>query len=354
MKLNLIANCFGNSGYAVHGYNLARGLIAEGVDLGIESARPQNWQQHELREQLEKNFHSQATVMISTPEWWDLMAGDRLPFFGPFGVFEGSRIPYGWKLRAEKKHIDMIFVPSKHTELAFRNAGVDKIFKIIPHGYNPEIFNTDGPKAELPQLKGDFFKFLFVGGWKDGINDRKGLDIALRAFCNEFRADEKVQFIAKFNMAYQSAENIIYHINSLDLPKERPEVILLLNDAPEKELANLYRSADCFVMPSKAEAFCMPCLEAMACGLPVLTTNYGGQIDYVPKEWLIDISGMARATGEFHIYSETEWAIPNQKHLQQLMRKAFEGQFKGKPELIKNYTWQNSAKKLVQAISSVV
>ena len=354
MKLNLIANIFGNTGYNIHSYNLAKALIAEGIDLGIESSRPQNWQQSELAEQLQKNYHYEPTIMIATPEWWDLSAGDRLPFFGPFGVFEGTKIPYGWKLRAQKEHINVIFVPSEHTKQAFINAGITKRIEIIPHGVNLKIFNTEVPKADFPQLKEGYFKFLFVGGWKDGVNDRKGLDILLRAFCAEFKPEEKVQLICKLNMAYQSPENVLYNIDLLQLPKNRPEIIMLLNDGPEKELAKIYRSCDCFVMPSKAEAFCMPCLEALACGLSVIATNYGGQTDYLPKEGLINISGMTRATGEFQIYAETEWAIPDQAHLQQLMRNAFEGKIKPNPEIAKNYTWNNSAKKLVKILEEFV
>jgi len=36
------------------------------------------------------------------------------------------------------------------------------------------------------------------------------------------------------------------------------------------ELADLYTAAGCFMFPSRYEGFGLPCLEAMACGCPVV------------------------------------------------------------------------------------
>jgi glycosyltransferase involved in cell wall biosynthesis len=50
--------------------------------------------------------------------------------------------------------------------------------------------------------------------------------------------------------------------------------------ADDEELARYYRRADVFALPSLQEGFGLPPLEAMACGVPVVTTDCGGVSDF--------------------------------------------------------------------------
>jgi len=47
-----------------------------------------------------------------------------------------------------------------------------------------------------------------------------------------------------------------------------------------KELASLYKGADIFLSTARSEGFCLPALEAMASGCPVILTNSGGITEY--------------------------------------------------------------------------
>ena len=49
--------------------------------------------------------------------------------------------------------------------------------------------------------------------------------------------------------------------------------VILIEDANDKELPALYRHARLFVYPAFAEGFGMPPLEAMASGVPVISSN---------------------------------------------------------------------------------
>jgi glycosyltransferase involved in cell wall biosynthesis len=56
-------------------------------------------------------------------------------------------------------------------------------------------------------------------------------------------------------------------------------------DTPQHDLYKLYNSADLCVVANQCEGFSFVELEAMACGIPVLCTNSGGNMDYIlPNE----------------------------------------------------------------------
>jgi uncharacterized membrane protein YgcG len=47
-----------------------------------------------------------------------------------------------------------------------------------------------------------------------------------------------------------------------------------------RELAMFYRGCDAFVLPSHGEGWGLPTHEAMAMGLPVVTTDWGGSTEF--------------------------------------------------------------------------
>lgn len=68
--------------------------------------------------------------------------------------------------------------------------------------------------------------------------------------------------------------------------KEKPDVSCdeYYFNVPQVELANIYSRADVFLCPSWDEGFGLPALEAMACGIPVVTYDNGGSRDFAFHE----------------------------------------------------------------------
>ena len=64
-------------------------------------------------------------------------------------------------------------------------------------------------------------------------------------------------------------QQIVTEINRLDLE----DSVCFRDLSDDEELSNAYRGATAFVFPSLYEGFGLPPLEAMACGVPVLTSN---------------------------------------------------------------------------------
>lgn len=59
--------------------------------------------------------------------------------------------------------------------------------------------------------------------------------------------------------------------------------VFFVGEVPDEELSSYYHAADLFVLPSshRSEAFGISILEAMACGLPVISTELGTGTSYV-------------------------------------------------------------------------
>ena len=67
--------------------------------------------------------------------------------------------------------------------------------------------------------------------------------------------------------------------------------IHFLNEIPNAEIAACYQAGDLFIQPSYAEGFPRTTLEAMACGLPLVTTDAGGIRDVLgplQQEFMVD------------------------------------------------------------------
>ena len=62
----------------------------------------------------------------------------------------------------------------------------------------------------------------------------------------------------------------------LDLPVEE----YAPKDLSQPDLGREYDAAQVFVVGSWFEGFCQPGLEAMACGVPLVTTDNGGCREY--------------------------------------------------------------------------
>lgn len=74
-------------------------------------------------------------------------------------------------------------------------------------------------------------------------------------------------------------------ISSTKPSKDYLEIAKIFINPPQEVIASLYRGAFMYVSGSHYESFSLPCLEAMACGCPVVTTNNIGVREYLKNEY---------------------------------------------------------------------
>jgi UDP-glucose:(heptosyl)LPS alpha-1,3-glucosyltransferase len=138
----------------------------------------------------------------------------------------------------------------------------DKI-DIVRNGVPLEKFRFDQQvrekaRAEL-KLKSEDMVLLFAGsGW-----ERKGLRFALEAF--ELFRDPKLRLLVAGRGDARSYK-----------PKRffTKEPVRFLDEIAE--MGPIYAAADIFILPSIYDPFSNACLEALTCGLPVITTRDNG------------------------------------------------------------------------------
>jgi glycosyltransferase involved in cell wall biosynthesis len=119
---------------------------------------------------------------------------------------------------------------------------------VIPPGIDVEQFSSVERNHELPRI-------LFVGG--DFV--RKGGDLLLQVFRQRLRGKAELLLVTR------------------DPTADEPGVHTYRNVAPNSPtLRDLYRAADIFVLPTRADCYSLACIEALASGLPCVTTNVGG------------------------------------------------------------------------------
>jgi colanic acid/amylovoran biosynthesis glycosyltransferase len=152
--------------------------------------------------------------------------------------------------------------------------------KIVYPAVKDQMFYTEKVKTNFKEPDAPL-RILSVGRqhWK------KGYTLALDV-CRKLK-DKGVDFIYTI-IAGGDKEELIYNIYDLGLEKN----VKLIDRLPHDEVLNAYRQSHLFLLPSFEEGVANVALEAMAIGVPVISTNCGGMEELIINEkngWLVPV-----------------------------------------------------------------
>lgn len=110
---------------------------------------------------------------------------------------------------------------------------------------------------------------------------------------------------------------------------------------PEEELPSYYCSADFFTSPSINESTCFTVYEAMSCGLPVITSKYRHDNEFIDMENIILVNNILNPIS----IKKSILLIARDKNL----RKKISNNGK---KIVKNRSWKTHAKKFLYGVEA--
>lgn len=346
------------SGYGVHTRQIARWLFrvaSEQHDLDI-TTEPLPWGDTHLLVDPEaedgligqilqasgnkKSFYD-VTIQVQLPNEWN-------PFLGNFNVgvtagVETDKCNPAWIDCINR--MDMIVVPSTFTKETFMATGEIKVpVAVIPEAFPDAMQDQNQLIPEDPDLDlGLTTKFnLLVVGQLTGTNpenDRKNLPYTLKWIAETFAGNKDIGVIVKTNAGAQTQldkknvegifKKLVTEIQPAGVPG--PTFYLLHGHMTDEEMNRLYRHKEIAALISltHGEGYGLPILEAAACGLPVIATNWSGHLEFLKHGKFIPVDRMlgevpaSRVDGQIFL-AGMKWANPVEIDVKRRLRKFYE------------------------------
>jgi glycosyltransferase involved in cell wall biosynthesis len=157
----------------------------------------------------------------------------------------------------EKNRIGQFFGMANDNRLVAVYNGVSEHFKPITQ---PDVLQRVKEKYHLPD------RFFFFLGNTDPKKNTKG---TLKAFSDFLKKTGSDIQLVMLDYDRQELEAILNDIDDINLINR----IILTGYVVNTDLPAIYSQCEIFLYPSLRESFGIPMLEAMACGVPVITSN---------------------------------------------------------------------------------
>lgn len=223
---------------------------------------------------------------------------------------------------------------SKKDIVNYFNLPADKIF-FIPLGVDLSLFKPQNRKeVELIKSKyrinRPYFLFVSTVEWFKNV---QGMIKAYILCRKNFKYRHQLVICGMPGRGFKSFQKMVIEDG---LQKE----IIFTGYTPEEDIVNLYSGAKAYILPSFYEGFGLGCLEAMACGCPVLSSNSSSIPEVVGNAGIYFDPEKPEEIAQAMIKIEKDAGLR-----EQLKQKGF--------ARAREFTWDKSTKKLVGLFQKV-
>jgi len=406
-KLMLIcAPVSSRSGYGDHARDLVRAFLKhEKYEIKIHDVNWGETPRNALDDKLDKNIIdcllSEPTMKTQPDVYVDIRIPNEFQTWGKFNIgitagIETTAVSDAWIQGCNK--MDLIITPSEHSKEGFVKALYEKMqplpngeqqkvgelklekpIEVLFEGTDESIYKPiDDSSLDLVDDIKEDFAFLHVGLWGKGEigEDRKDIGKLVKIFYESF-ANKKKQpaLILKTNGATFSIldrEECLRKINEIKcmFPKDwnLPSVYLLHGSLSEEEMNKLYNhpKVKSFVSLTHGEGYGRPLQEASMVGLPVITSAWSGQMDFLSQTDSMLLGGeLVNVPKSQHwkgiIIPESQWFNVNETQAYKAMNYCFSNYDKVKDKALNlmkinrdKFTLNKMTEKLDKIITSHV
>lgn len=254
---------FAGSGSDIWTINIARQLESKGIDTEVEMF-PKHYQHYPYL--LRSKFKANGADIIHTNSWTGTgFYKDDLPHVTTEHLVVHDPLVTPYKGLPQKVFHKIVY---QHERMAFNNAQaitavsqysankVEQCFGTkaiaIQNGIDTNQFFIKTPNKDLNAKGKGKIKLLFVGNF----SQRKGADLLPK-------------IMKKLGSNY-----VLFTTTGLqDKNVAETDNIVSIGKLSQSELLEYYNYCDIFLFPTRLEGLSLTTLEAMACGMPVVTSN---------------------------------------------------------------------------------
>lgn len=248
------------------------------------------------------------------------------PFLVAHTVWDTDRIPHHWV--ALLNLANLIVVPSRLSADAIGSAPISAPVEIVGHVAPPV---EPGNPARWAHIPGDVFVFYTIAEW----NERKAVTKTIEAYLRAFTSRDRVLLVVKTSHGDRrrrgptrgsagEGTSALAVAQLLADHSDPPALALVTRSLSDADISALHHRGDCYVSLARGEGFALGAFDAAAYGNPVVTTAFGGQLDYLAgSPYLVnfELVPVLHPAGFPNYSPDQRWAEPDVDHAAALLRR---------------------------------